>query len=91
MKTKIPLPEIKVKVTYKMKGGYDPEKLIKFESSQDVAKTCRTIFEADNIAWKEEFILLCLNRANKLIGHFKVSSGGIAGTVADPKVIYTIA
>jgi DNA repair protein RadC len=36
-------------------------------------------------------ILLCLNRANKVIGFYKVSSGGFAGTVADPKVIFTIA
>ena len=36
----------------------------------------------------EEFWILLLNRANKLIGKKKISTGGVSGTVADPKLIY---
>ena len=36
----------------------------------------------------EEFWILLLNRANKIIGQERISSGGVAGTVADPKVIF---
>lgn len=36
----------------------------------------------------EEFWVLCLNRANQLIKAENVSSGGLSGTVADPKVIF---
>lgn len=36
----------------------------------------------------EEFWLICLNRSNKVIGKWKISSGGISGTVADPKMIF---
>ena len=32
--------------------------------------------------------MMLLNRYNKVIGIFTVSQGGIAGTVADPKLIF---
>jgi DNA repair protein RadC len=35
----------------------------------------------------EEFWLLMLNRANRVIGKFKVSQGGLAGTVIDTRII----
>lgn len=82
------LPEIKISVKYKKGKKIQTEKLT---SSGAVAQVLRKIFDADTIEWKEEFILLCLNRANELIGYFKVSSGGMAGTIADPKIIYTTA
>jgi len=36
----------------------------------------------------EEFWMLHLNRANKIIGEDLISKGGISGTVADSKLIY---
>lgn len=39
----------------------------------------------------EEFWVLLFNRANRLIKKKKVSEGGVAGTVADPKIIYKLA
>ena len=45
----------------------------------------------ENIEWQEQFIIICLNRANKVIGIFTASIGGVAGTVADPKIIFTTA
>ena len=39
----------------------------------------------------EEFVILCLNRANKVLGYSKISQGGLSGTVADPKVIFQVA
>ncbi len=39
----------------------------------------------------EEFWILILNRANFVIDTRKVSSGGLSGTVADPKVIFKMA
>jgi DNA repair protein RadC len=40
---------------------------------------------------KEEFWIILLNRANALIKKEQVSSGGISGTVADPKIIFKAA
>ena len=39
----------------------------------------------------EEFHLLCLNRANRLLGSHLVSRGGVTGTVADAKTIFRAA
>lgn len=39
----------------------------------------------------EEFWILLLNRANRVIKKHQISQGGIAGTVADPKIIFKVA
>lgn len=39
----------------------------------------------------EEFWVILLNRANKVIQCKQISSGGVSGTVADPKMIFKIA
>jgi len=39
----------------------------------------------------EEFWIVVLNRANRIIKKHQVSQGGVAGTVADPKIIFKIA
>jgi DNA repair protein RadC len=39
----------------------------------------------------EEFWILLLNRANRVIRKSQVSQGGVAGTVADPKIIFKLA
>ena len=40
---------------------------------------------------KEEFWIVLLNRANKVIKKKQISSGGVSGTVADPKIIFKAA
>lgn len=39
----------------------------------------------------EEFWVLLLNRANRMIRKKRVSEGGVSGTVADPKIIFKFA
>lgn len=39
----------------------------------------------------EEFWVLLLNRANRVIKKCQISQGGVAGTVADPKIIFKLA
>jgi DNA repair protein RadC len=39
----------------------------------------------------EEFWILCLNRNNSVLGHCCISSGGVAGTVVDPKILFRMA
>jgi len=39
----------------------------------------------------EEFWVLLLNRANRLIKKKRVSEGGVSGTVADPKIVFKLA
>jgi DNA repair protein RadC len=42
----------------------------------------------DDLEYRESFAILLLNRANRVLGIANISSGGLSGTVADPKVIF---
>jgi DNA repair protein RadC len=79
------LPELKIKVERKSGDG----QVYQVKSSNDAATFFRTIFDADTMLWTEESAMICLNRANDVIGYFKVSSGGTASTIMDAKVIFT--
>lgn len=81
------LPEFEI--TLKYKGNKSELKQITEPS--EAAEICRMCFDEGKIDWVEEFIVIALNRANKVIGFYKVSSGGISGTVADPRVIFQFA
>ena len=65
--------------------------LVNLRNAADANNVFKQIFCADTFDWKEEMIMLCLNRANRVLGFYKVSSGGITGTVVDPRVIFTVA
>jgi DNA repair protein RadC len=39
----------------------------------------------------EEFWVILLNRANRVVRKYQISQGGVAGTVADPKIIFKVA
>lgn len=82
------IPEITF--TVKMKGP-KPAELHKVTSSKEAANVMRTLFNDGQIQWVEEFILVCLNRQNAIVGYYKVSKGGVSCTVADVRVIATIA
>jgi DNA repair protein RadC len=57
----------------------------KIKSSADVASIMQP--HLADLAY-EEFWILLLNRANKVISKKKVSMGGTSGTVVDPKIIF---
>lgn len=63
----------------------------KILSSRDAFEALYPLFDANTIELKEEFFLLFLNRANKILGWFKLSSGGTFGTVVDVKLILILA
>ena len=45
----------------------------------------------DNIKYYESFKIMLLNGANKVLGIKIISTGGLSGTVADPKMIFQAA
>ncbi len=67
-----------------------PSLMPKLACSQDSVDVLRMVW-SDKLEHIEEFVVICLNRANRMLGWAKVSSGGLSGTVADPKVIFQIA
>jgi len=48
-------------------------------------------FWSDGMELREEFYILLLNRANRVLGWYKLSQGGTAGTVVDSKLVFSIA
>lgn len=81
------VPEIKVK--YSRNISYSS--LPKVTDSKCAEEYFRRYWDKDTIDHVEQFMVLFLNRANKIIGWSRVSIGGSNGTVADPKVIFQIA
>jgi DNA repair protein RadC len=64
--------------------------LRKITSSKDAYDIALNIWPA-SIEHRECFVILLLNRANKVLGYSVISTGGLSGTVADPKVIFQVA
>ncbi|MBK7870733.1 MAG: JAB domain-containing protein [Saprospiraceae bacterium] len=59
-------------------------------SSADAFEVLSTLW-SDLIEFQEEFNILLLNRANKVLGIFNVSKGSSCGTVVDAKLVFTAA
>ena len=65
-----------------------PEERPKISSSRDAFEILKSeLLDLPH----EEFWILLLNRANRVIKKHQVSQGGVAGTVADPKIIFKVA
>ncbi|MEI9808327.1 MAG: JAB domain-containing protein [Bacteroidota bacterium] len=78
-----------VELVYKTK--VKPSQRPQISSTEDCFQILRQIWNTDKIEMVEEFKVLFLNRANKVLGVFDASSGGITGTVADPRIILAAA
>jgi DNA repair protein RadC len=63
----------------------------KIATSKEVYHILFNSWDLNKIEAKEQFKIILLNRANKVLGIYEVSSGGMAGTVADPKLIFSTA
>ena len=79
------LPEI----TLKLKKGETLK--AKITNSGDAVEIFRQVWDKDSLEIYESMIVLFLNRANNTIGWFKVSQGGLSGTVVDNKLILSTA
>jgi DNA repair protein RadC len=66
----------------------DPLKKLKIGSSNDAYKHLKQyLLDLDH----EQFYMIMLNRNSEHIKTVQISSGGVSGTVADPKMIFKIA
>jgi len=63
----------------------------KITTSHDAYNVFRENWDQNKIDMLEQFKVMLTNRANKVLGISEVSSGGISGTVADPKIIFAAA
>lgn len=78
-----------VELVYKSKVKASERPVV--QSSTDAANILRILWEDGKMQLVEQFKVLFLNRSNKVICIYNVSSGGVTGTVADPKLIFTAA
>ncbi len=63
----------------------------KISSSKDAFNVLSKSWDENKIELVEQFKIMFLNKANKVLGIFDVSTGGISGTIADPRVIFAAA
>ena len=79
--------EISVGYSSKVKACQRP----KVSSSRQAYQVLLDFWEKDRIEFVEDFQLMLLNRANRILGICTVSSGGTSGTVVDPKIVFATA
>jgi DNA repair protein RadC len=59
-------------------------------SALDAFNQLRPFYLEDTINLQEQFLVAYLNKANKVIGMYRASIGGISGIVADPRLILAV-
>jgi DNA repair protein RadC len=83
------IPKIKISISFDKK--VKKSELLHISNAEDAYDIFKRVFDADTFAWCEEFIILCLNNSNRVVGFYKISSGGMTGTVVDVRMIFTTA
>jgi DNA repair protein RadC len=63
----------------------------KITSSRDAYLLLERVFNPDTICLREEFVIIYLNRANRVLGYYKAFTGGLASVVCDTKLILAVA
>jgi len=79
--------EIKISYSPKVPARLRPD----ITSSQVAVEILRQSWDNGQINYVESFKILLLNRAHKVLGISTISVGGVTGTLADPKVIFSTA
>ena len=78
-----------VELVYKSKVKASQRPCI--SSSSDAATLLKSLWEDGKMDLVEQVKVLYLNRANRVLALYPISSGGITGTVADPRLIFATA
>lgn len=74
-----------------VKLSYSKQKEVsktKISCSRDIEKFIREIFPLELINHREYAYAIFLDRANQILGYFMISSGGVSGTIIDPKIVF---
>ncbi len=78
-----------IQLTYK--SDVRPSLRPKISSSKDAYNILLENWDDSKIEFVEQFKVMVLNRANKVLGIWDASTGGVTGTVVDPKLIFATA
>jgi len=81
------IAEVELIYKSKVKASERP----KISHSKDAYIIFKDTWDENKIELQEQFKVMLLNRANKVLGIYEVSTGGMTGTIADPKLIFIAA
>jgi len=81
-----PAPVPKIQLSYSPKSK--PSSLPKISCAKDAYNLLLAGWNTSTLEFVEQFKVMLLNRANKVIGVFKLSTGGTSGTIAEPKLVF---
>lgn len=59
--------------------------------AEEVYRILLSVWDMETIELSESFVLLLLNRANRVMGYLTLSQGGITGTVVDVRLVFVAA
>src|SRR6266540_6447685 len=79
--------EVELVYKTKVKASARPKVL----TSRDVYEVFKQSWDENKIDFIEQFKIMLLTRSNRVLAIYEVSTGGITGTVADPRLIFTAA
>jgi len=78
-----------IELIYKSK--VKPSERPQINTSRDGYHVFLKSWDENKIELVEEFKILLLNRNNKVLAIYELSTGGISGTIADPRLVFTAA
>lgn len=82
METNIQIREVAV--------SYQPQKgkLFQIKNADSAFDYLSRVYNESTIGLYEEFMVLLLNRANRVMGCLRLSKGGLTGTVVDLRILF---
>lgn len=78
-----------VELIYKSKVKASERPQVK--KSSDAYQILLKSWDENKLEFIEQFKVILLNRNNKVLGIYEASTGGVSGTIADAKLIFTAA
>lgn len=74
-------------VSLSYKASQPVETLPSIASPKEAADFLRSIWDEDTLELREEFIVVLLNNAKKVLGWSRVSTGGSTATIVEPSAV----
>jgi DNA repair protein RadC len=78
-----------IELSYKSEVSPSERPLV--SNSKDAYHILMAYWDENKIELSEQFKVMMLNRAGRVLGIYEVSSGGTSGTIVDTKLIFTAA
>lgn len=80
-------PEIELVYKTKVRAS----ERIQINGTRDVYNFLFKTWDKNKLELQEQFKVLLLNKGNRVLGIYELSTGGVTGAVADPKLIFVAA